>query len=139
MKKIVSPSSILIEKTALHCAQTFYEVGRQQGLKSKHKTGRHFAAANMEKFVPHAVDALMKQLCDPNTPTEQRDMIFEAFQERMNDPEANALAQSSASHSLPDIDIAKLIPVQELPNVITDKRAVKDYGILGITGGKRRG
>lgn len=137
MKKIVTPASTLIEKTALNCAQAFYEIGRSQGLPSKYKTGRHYAARYMEKFIPHAVDALMKQLCDPNTPVEAKDLILAAFRERMNDPEAAALANSSQNHSLPDIDIAKLIPIGELPSVIANPKVVKDYGILGITGKRR--
>lgn len=138
MKKVISPSSILIEKTAVNFAAEFYDIGRKQGLTSKYKTQKHYAMANFEKFVPHAVVHLRELLLKDSTPDEMRMLIFDAFQERINDPEANALAQSSADHSLPDIDIAKLIPVQELPNVIKDQRAVKDYGILGITGGKKR-
>lgn len=132
MKKLVTPSSVIIEKTALNMAAVFYEAGRSSGLKSKYKNARIYAAANMEKFVPHAVHYLRELLYKPDTPDEMKAIIHEAILERINDPTANDLAKSSANHALPDIDIAKLIPVQELPSVIKDQRTVKDFGILGI-------
>lgn len=131
-RRIISPASVIIEKTALNMAAVFYEAGRSSGLKSKFKTARHYAAANLEKFVPHAVVHLREMLYKPDTPNEMKAIIHDAILERINDPEAVDLAKSSQGHALPDIDIAKLIPVHELPSVIKDRRTVKDYGILGI-------
>lgn len=127
MSKITTPQSVLVEKTALELAACFYEVGRSQGLHSKYKTARHYAAANIQKFIPHAVDALMKMLIDNNTPESQRAIIHAAIMERINDPVAMSLADASKNHVLPNIDIAKLIPVNELPSVIVDQRAIRDY------------
>ncbi len=127
MIKPSSPRFNLIEHVAAELAGTFYEIGRGQGLKSVHKTARHYAAANLEKFVPHAVKHLIEMLGRPDISAEQKEEIWESLQERMNDPMAQSLAQASEGHALPDIDIAKIIPVKELPTVIQDKRAVADY------------
>jgi hypothetical protein len=50
---------------------------------------------------------------------------------------AASLADSSSGHILPDIDIAKLIPVKELPSVIVDRRVGKDFGINPLFKAKR--
>lgn len=136
-KKIVAPHSVLIEKTAIEMCANFYEIGCKQGLKSKYKTTKHYTMANFEKLVPHAIHHLRQMLYNPSVSDDQKMLIHEAILERMNDPEAVALADSTAGHSLPDIDIAKLIPVGELPSVIANPKVVKDYGILGITGKRR--
>lgn len=122
-----TPKFNLIEHVALELAATFYEVGRSQGLKSKHKNARLYAFANLEKFVPHAIKHLLEMLNNPSVSAEQKEEIFESLQERINDPTAQALAQSSGDAALPDIDIAKLIPVKDLPSVIVDRRSVADY------------
>jgi hypothetical protein len=121
------PKLNLIEHVAAELAATFYEVGRSQGLKSRHKNARAYALNNLEKFVPHAVRHLLEQLNNPSISVEQKEEIFEALQERINDPMAQSLADASANHALPDIDIAKVIPVKELPSVIQDKRSITDY------------
>ena len=83
--KIISPQSLLIEKTALELACCFYEAGRSSGLTSKHKGPRAFAKANVEKFIPKAVDLLMDIMANPATPKEQKDLIYDSFMERTND------------------------------------------------------
>ena len=131
--KPTQPKLNLIEHVALELAGVFYDIGRSQGLKSKHKTARAYAAANIEKFVPHAVKTLLEQLNNPSISAEAKDEITESLFERINDPMAKSLADASANHALPDIDIAKLIPVKELPTVIHDKRAIADYeGARGL-------
>lgn len=110
MKKIVAPHSVIIEKTALEFAATFYEVGRGQGLKSKYKDARSYAKANLEKFIPKAVDTLIDMLGKPHVPADQKQIIFDALKERVDDPELKEM--------LPDIDISKLIPTKEKPPVI---------------------
>ncbi len=121
------PKLNLIEHVAAELAATFYEVGRSQGLKSRHKNARNYALNNLEKFVPHAVKHLLEMLNSPSTSAEMKEEIYESLMERMNDPMAQSLADASANHALPDIDIAKVIPVKELPSVIQDKRAINDY------------
>ena len=85
--QVVAPHSVLIEKTALDLATTYYEVGRSQGLHSKHKDARKFAKANVEKYIPMAVKLLMDMLGNPATPNDQKDMIYDALMERSNDPD----------------------------------------------------
>lgn len=82
---LVTPKSLLIEKTALELAAVFYEAGRSSGLTSKHKDARSFAKANVEKFIPKAVDLLMTMIGSDAIPQDQKDLIYEAFMERTND------------------------------------------------------
>ncbi len=131
--KPTQPKLNLIEHVALELAGVFYDTGRSQGLKSKYKNARAYAYANLEKFVPHAVKTLLDQLNNSSISAEAKDEIMESLLERVNDPMAKSLADASANHALPDIDIAKLIPVKELPTVIHDKRAIADYeGARGL-------
>ncbi len=128
MIKQSAPKLNLIEHVAAELAGVVYDELRSKGFKSKkHKTARQFAAANLEKFVPYAIKNLIEQLGNPSTSAEAKEEIYESLMERMNDPMAQSLAQASEGHALPDIDIAKIIPVKELPSVIVDKRAVADY------------
>lgn len=87
MKKLAEPHSTLIESTAYQFACTFYEVGRSQGLKSRHKTHKSYATAYMTKFIPLAVKTLMDMLANPQTPEMQKQAIYDAFLERANDPD----------------------------------------------------
>lgn len=130
MTLLSKPKFNLIEHIAISLAAEFYEVGRSQGLKSKYKTARHYAAANLERFVPHAIRSMLNMLNNPSISAEMKEEIFESIQERINDPTAQSLAQASTNHALPDIDIAKLIPVKELPTIIQDRRAISDYGAV---------
>lgn len=82
---LVTPQSLLIEKTALELAATFYEIGRSSGLTSKHKDARSFAKANVEKFIPKAVETLMDMIGSGAIPEDQKTLIYEAFMERTND------------------------------------------------------
>ena len=84
---VVSRHSLLIEKTALELAATYYEVGRSQGLTSKFKNARAFAKANVEKYIPIAVKLLMDMIGSPAVPQDQKDMIYDALMERSNDPD----------------------------------------------------
>lgn len=84
-KKLISPQSLLIEKTALEFACVYWEAGRSTGLTSKHKDARSFAKANVEKFIPKAIEVLIDMLSKPHIPQEQKDTIYEAIMERTND------------------------------------------------------
>jgi hypothetical protein len=83
--KLVTPQSLLIEKTALELAAVFYEAGRSSGLTSKHKDAKAFAKANVERFIPKAVDLLMDMIGSGAIPEDQKQLIYEAFMERTND------------------------------------------------------
>lgn len=117
-KNLVTPQSLLIEKTALELAAVFYEAGRSSGLTSKHKDARSFARANVEKFIPKAVDLLMDILAKDSTPQEFKDLIYDALMERTNDEELSNigleifknetpyLADKPAIYNKPTIDAA---------------------------------
>lgn len=89
MRKIVVPKYTLIEQTAYELACTWYEIGRSQGLTSKWKTPRLYARANLEKFVPKAIEHLLDILANKNTTEYVKNTIYEAMYERVNDPELN--------------------------------------------------
>lgn len=115
--KLITPQSLLIEKTALELACVFYEAGRSSGLKSKHKDARAFAKANVTTFIPKAVELLMDILANPATSVEQKDMIYEAFMERTND------------QALGEIGIPEFVnntPYLADKPVIYDKRTIDD-------------
>lgn len=86
-KKLVTPQSLVIEKTALELAALYYEEGRSRGLTSKYKDARKFAKANVEKFIPKAVDTLLDTLREGNLSNDQKDLIYKAIMERVNDKE----------------------------------------------------
>lgn len=107
MKKVLTPTSTLIETIAGQLAATWYEVGRGQGLTSKHKTARAYAAANLEKFIPKAVELCLEMLGPNSTSTpEMKEEIWEALQERLNDPELLLYR--------PNVDVKKVIEQLEI-------------------------
>lgn len=129
MSKIVTPKSILIEETALSLATTWYEIGRGQGLTSKHKDAKAYAKANLEKFIPNSVAILIDMLKPTsNCIKEMRDMIYEAFMERHNDPEL--------LNVLPNVDVKKVLelaaeterkkPLLEIKTLNSIDKIVKD-------------
>lgn len=101
VNKLITPQSVLIEKTALELAAVFYEAGRSSGLKSKHKDARSFAKAKLETFIPKAVDLLMDILANPATPDDQKDMIYQAFMERTNDKELSNIGLDEFKNDIP--------------------------------------
>lgn len=106
MKKIITPRNTLIEKTAGELAAAWYEIGRSQGLTSKHKNARKYAKANLEKFIPKAVELLL-QMLEPhsNATEEMKAEIYEALMERHNDPELCAV--------LPNVDVKRALELAE--------------------------
>ena len=121
MRKLSNPSSVLIEITAGNLAAFWYETGRSQGLHSKHKTVKEYVNANVEKFIPKAIDYLLDILNNPFTPHEQKELIYDALSERMNDPDNVTSAQI---RGLKPLDVNKLLgmlpeapPSQQLKKV----------------------
>jgi len=86
-KKLIRPSSEIIERTAAEMCALYYEVGRSQGLKTKYKTHKAFVHKYLENFIPMAVDSLVGMLGDPNVSDHLKKEIFEALEERKADPE----------------------------------------------------
>lgn len=119
MKKIVTPTHTLIEKTALELAATWYEIGRSQGLTSKHKNARKYAKANLEKFIPNAIEILLQMLVPNSNATEaMKAEIYEALMERHNDPELCAV--------LPNIDVKKAL---ELSDQMEKRKVINIKGL----------
>lgn len=86
-KKLVKPINPLIYKTAAEMAGVFYDAGRSSGLHSKHKTAESFAKANIEKFIPKAIQTLLTMLKPNSGITEHmRSTIYEALMDPVNDP-----------------------------------------------------
>ncbi len=78
----------LIYKVAAEMAGVFYDAGRSSGLHSKHKTAESFARANIEKFIPKAIQTLLTML-KPNSgiTDHMRSTIYEALMDPVNDPQ----------------------------------------------------
>ena len=93
--KIVTPSSMLIEKTAGELAGCFYDTARSKGMKSKHKTARAFARANLQTFIPKAVELLIDIMSRPNTSEEQKRLIYDAIMERTNDDQLDMMGKQA--------------------------------------------
>lgn len=107
MSKIFVPHSHLIEHVAGALAATWYEIGRSQGMKSKYKTPRAYARANIEKFLPKAIEHLLDILANPTFPDLAKQEIFEALMERHNDPTLKT------ENQLPKVDMKKLMSIIE--------------------------
>lgn len=106
MKKITKPHEILFEHIAGQFAAIFYETGRSQGMTSVHKTAKAYAAANLEKFLPRAIDHCITLLNRPDIPLEAKELIYDALTERVND---KSNVTSTDIKGLPDIDIMKVL------------------------------
>jgi len=123
-KKIQNPSSILFETVAGQLAATFYEVGRSQGMTSVHKNARAYARANIEKFLPKAIEYCIDMLARPDINEEMKQMIYDALQERANDP---SNITSTDVRGLPALDIKKLLdnlpaaPISQQLKKVRDK------------------
>jgi len=128
-KKIVNLSSILFETVAGQLAATFYEVGRGQGMTSVHKNARAYARANIEKFLPKAIEYCIDMLARPDISQEMKEIIFDALQERVNDP---TNVTSTDIKGLPAMDIKKLLAnlPQALPNQQLKKVREKPINVL---------
>src|SRR5882672_11990837 len=121
MSKVVTPRSVLIEQTALKLAATWWEIGMGQGLKSKHKTARHYAANNFIKFIPRAVSHLIDILNQPNASPAMKHEIWCALQERIHDVDTTA----AFDNKLPDVDLTKVIDCKAEPPIIVNSKRFK--------------
>lgn len=117
-KKISTPESVIIETTALEMAAVWYEIGKSQGLTSKHTSARDYARANLNKFIPKAIEHLLSMLGRNDIPKDQKDMIYTALIERHNDPELCAV--------LPNIDVKKAL---ELSDQMEKRKVINIKGL----------
>lgn len=102
--KIRDPSDVIVEKTAGAFAAEFFEAARSSGMTViklqnqtinllRYKSPRDFARRHLEKFIPAAVHSLIEILSRPNTPPEQKEIIYQAIQERVNDPDLDMMGK----------------------------------------------
>lgn len=113
MIKIADPSTVIVEKTAGEMAGVFYDAARSSGLTTiqlqgqkinllKYKSPRDFARRHIEKFIPAAVHALTEILSRPNTLPDQKEIIYNALMERVNDPDLDMMAKTAGD--LPEFE-----------------------------------
>ena len=105
--KIVDPSNVIIEKTAGQFAGTFFEAARSSGmgiitlqgqkidLRKYKNNPRNFARAHLEKFIPAAIEALTTILGRENTPAAQKEIIYNALMERVNDQQLSDMGKAA--------------------------------------------
>lgn len=127
-KKIKDPSDVIVEKTAGEFAATFFDAARSSGMEvimfqgqkidlRKYKNNpRAFARAHIEKFIPAAVHALTEIMCNPKTPEDQRQIIYNAIMERVNDPDLDMMGRTAG---LPEFENTVLYkPDNEKPKPV---------------------
>lgn len=126
--KLKAPSDVIIEKTAGEFAGVFYDAARSSGMKVirlqgkvinllRYKSTRDFARRHLEAFIPAAVHALTDILSRPETPVAQKDVIYNALMERVNDPDLDMMAKTAGD--LPHFEQTVLYkPDTELPKPV---------------------
>lgn len=111
--KIRDPSDVIVEKTAGAFAAEFYEAARSSGMTViklqdqainllRFKSPRDFARRHLEKFIPAAVHALIDIMSRDNTPPDQKEIIYNALMERVNDPDIDMMAKTAGN--LPEFE-----------------------------------
>ena len=112
--KIKDPSDVIIEKTAGEMAGVFFEAARSSGmgiitlqgqkidLRKFKNNPRDFARRHLEKFIPAAVHALTEILARDSTPADQKEIIYQALLERVNDPDIDMMAKTAGN--LPEFE-----------------------------------
>lgn len=138
MPKFKDPSDVIIEKTAGEFAGVFFDAARSSGMTTiklqgdiidlrKYKNNpRKFARAHLEKFIPAAVEALTTILGKEETPAHQKEIIYQALMERVNDQDLDLMSKTAG---LPDFQNTVLYKSdQEKPKpVIVNTPSIADF------------
>lgn len=138
MIKIVTPETTIIEKTAGEFAGVFFDAARSSGMEKiklqgriinlkKYKNNpRWFARDCLEAFIPAAIEALTTIMGRDSTPPEQKEIIYQALLERVNDPQLDMMAKTAGN--LPEFEQTILYKKDnEKPKpVIVNTPSVKD-------------
>jgi hypothetical protein len=135
--KLKDPSDVIVEKTAGEFAGIFYDSARSSGmtviqLQGKkinllnYKSPRGFARRHLEKFIPAAVHALIEIMSRDTTPPEQKDVIYNAIMERVNDSDLDMMAKTAGD--LPELEQTVLYkPDNEKPKPVIVNTAKPDF------------
>ena len=136
-RKLKDPSDVIVEKTAGEFAGIFYDSARSSGmtviqLQGKkinllnYKSPRGFARRHLEKFIPAAVHALIEIMSRDTTPPEQKDVIYNAIMERVNDPDLDMMAKTAGD--FPEFENTVLYKSdQEKPKPVIVNTAKPDF------------
>jgi hypothetical protein len=136
-RKIKDPSDVIVEKTAGEFAGTFFEAARSSGmgiitlqgqkidLRKYKNNPRAFARAHIEKFIPAAVNALTDILSRDSTPADQKEIIYNALMERVNDPDLDMMGKTA---QLPEFENTILYkPDNEKPKPVIVNTTKNDF------------
>lgn len=136
-KSIKDPSDVIVEKTAGEFAGTFFEAARSSGmgiimlqgqkidLRKYKNNPRAFARAHIEKFIPAAVHALNEIMCNPKTPEDQRQIIYNALMERINDTTMLEMGKTAGLPEFQDSPLYK--PDTEKPKPVIVNTPAIDF------------
>ncbi len=134
--KLSTPGTVIIEKTAGEFAGCFYDAARSSGLKvimlqnqkinlMRFKSARDFARRHIEKFIPAAVHALTEILSRENTPPEQKQLIYDALMERVNDKDLDMMGKAAG---LPEFENSPIYKTDtELPKPVIINQVKPDF------------
>lgn len=138
-RKIIEPHSILIEKTAVEFAGTFFEASRSSGMgiitlqgeridlrKYKNNPVR-FAKAHFEKFIPAATHALIEIMSRENTPVSMKEQIYQAILERTNDDQLNEMGKTAKLPEYENTILYKSDQEKPKPVIINTPKIDFDY------------
>lgn len=136
-KKIKDPSDTIIETTAGKFAAEFFEAARSSDMGIINLQGERidlrkfknnpvkFAREHFEKFIPAAVHALTDIMSRDSTPLEQKDLIYNAIMERVNDEELTIMGQAAG---LPEFENTPLFkPDTEKPKPVIVNTPAIDF------------
>lgn len=137
-RKLKDPSDVIVEKTAGDFAGIFFDAARSSGmtvitlqgqkinlLKFKNNP-RAFARRHLEKFIPAAVHSLIEIMSRPETPEAQRQIIYNAIMERVNDPDLDMMAKTAGD--LPEFEQTVLYkPDNEKPKPVIVNTTKPDF------------
>lgn len=112
-RKLKDPSDVIIEKTAGEFAGVFYDAARSSGMTViklqgkainllRYKSPRDFARRHIEAFIPAAVHSLIEIMSRDTTPADQKEIIYQALMERVNDQDLDMMAKTAGD--LPEFE-----------------------------------
>lgn len=137
--KIVDPSNVIIEKTAGTFAATFFDAARSSGmgiinlqgqkidLRKYKNNPRNFARAHLEKFIPAAIEALTTILGRESTPVEQKEIIYNAIMERVNDPQLDVIGKAAGLPEFENTPLYKTDQEKPKPVIINTPKIDFDF------------